>query len=89
MRCLCTRLKARFSHDTINTDQLFPAVPVMKVMDGFGRTLADQFYKAGSSLEVEYSSNTMHCTNLIVITNQNAEMPSLPCIEANVYSGCL
>ena len=27
-------------------------VPVMRVMDGFGRNLADQFYKAGSSLEI-------------------------------------
>ena len=27
-------------------------VPIMKVMDGFGRHLSDQYYKAGSSLEV-------------------------------------
>ena len=27
-------------------------VPIMKVMDGFGRHLRDQYYKAGSSLEV-------------------------------------
>ena len=31
---------------------LFSVVPIMKVMDGFGRHLRDQYYKAGSSLEV-------------------------------------
>jgi len=31
---------------------LIVEVPVMKVMDGFGRHLQDQYYKAGSSLEV-------------------------------------
>ena len=29
-----------------------PPVPVLRVTDGFGRPLADQYYKAGSSLEV-------------------------------------
>ena len=28
------------------------SVPVMRMMDGFGRNLADQYYKAGSSLEI-------------------------------------
>lgn len=28
------------------------AAPVLTVMDGFGRELSDQYYKAGSSLEV-------------------------------------
>ena len=28
------------------------AAPVLTVMDGFGRELLDQYYKAGSSLEV-------------------------------------
>jgi len=31
---------------------LIVQVPIMKVMDGFGRHLSDQYYKAGSSLEV-------------------------------------
>ena len=28
------------------------SVPVMRVMDGFGRNLTDQYYKVGSSLEI-------------------------------------
>ena len=31
---------------------LSSAAPVLTVMDGFGRELLDQYYKAGSSLEV-------------------------------------
>ena len=41
---------------------LFPpiSVPVMKVMDGFGRHLQDQYYKAGSSLEVVCEVNSAY-----------------------------
>ena len=31
---------------------LLSSVLIMKVMDGFGRHLSDQYYKAGSNLEV-------------------------------------
>ena len=40
-----------FSDLLLLTRNIF-SVPVMKVMDGFGRNLADQYYKAGSSLEI-------------------------------------
>ena len=36
------------------------SVPVMKVMDGFGRHLQDQYYKAGSSLEVVCEVNSAY-----------------------------
>ena len=45
------RILDYFSDLLLVTRDIF-SVPVMKVMDGFGRNLADQYYKAGSSLEI-------------------------------------
>ena len=48
----CFNLKLNEICQYRNFNWQFYVVPVMKVMDGFGRNLADQFYKAGSSLEI-------------------------------------
>jgi hypothetical protein len=37
---------------SLNCIVILIAAPVLTVMDGFGRELLDQYYKAGSSLEV-------------------------------------
>ena len=42
----------QFALAVVKLDSDIFSVPVMRMMDGFGRNLADQYYKAGSSLEI-------------------------------------
>ena len=46
----------------------------MKVMDGFGRNLTDQYYKVGSSLEIvcEVRDDTINKIRNYLVANRSA-----------------